>query len=354
MTPRLTRLSFVRLLAAAGLLGAYGLAQAQAQAPKEVTLVGFFGLFQDKYTEAVIKPFEQANPDVRVVYRPVRNSAETLALLRLQRANPTVDLAILDVSVAAGANREGLFAPLDPAKVANLADLHPWARPANNLGAAISRDDLAIIYNTKEVKVPPTSWSDLGRPEFKRRLAFPIADTRGVALLPIFTRMAGQDYKAGIEPGIAALKAIAPNVQTWDPQPDVYTAVRSGQAAIAIGWNGRGQLTHDLSGGEVAVAIPKEGSVGQLNTINLVHGAPQADAAQRFVNYALSPEAQARFATAVFYGPTNAKVKLDPALRERIFGKPEVEQRAIELDWNWIADKYAPWVQRIKREVIGG
>ena len=329
-----------RLIAAASLLGLIG--SAHAQATQDITVVGFFGLFQDKYTEAVIKPFEQANPDVKVNYRPVRNSAETLALLRLQRANPTVDLAILDVSVAAGANKEGLFTALDPRKVGNLADLQAWARPAGNMGAVISRDDLAIIYNTQQVKTPPTSWNDLARPEFRRKLAFPIADTRGVVLLPIFARMAGKDYKDTIDPGIAQLKTIAPNVQTWEPQPDIYTAVRSGQAAIGIGWNGRGQYTHDISNGEVAVAIPKEGSVGQLNTINLVANAPQSDAAQRFVNYALSPEAQARFAAAVFYGPTNSKVKLDPALRTRIFGTPDVEKRAIELDWDWISGQYAP------------
>lgn len=328
-------------------------AQAQ-QARTEVTIAGFFGLFQDKYSEAVIAPFEKAHPDIKISYRPVKNSAETLALLRLQKAKPVVDLAILDVSVAAGANREGLFAPLDDKLVPNLADLYPWARPAKNLGAVISRDDLAIVYNTKLVKTPPTSWADLASPEFKRKLAFPIADTRGVVLLPILTRIAGQDYKQTIEPGIARLKEIAPLVQTWEPQPDIYTAVRSGQSAIGIGWNGRGQYTHDISQGEVAVVIPKEGSVGQLNTLNLVAGTPRTAAAQQFVNYALSPEAQARFAAAVFYGPINTKTQLSPALRQRIYGLPETEQRAIQLDWEWIADRYAPWVQRIKREVIGG
>ena len=41
-----------RLIAAASLLGLIG--SAHAQATQDITVVGFFGLFQDKYTEAVI------------------------------------------------------------------------------------------------------------------------------------------------------------------------------------------------------------------------------------------------------------------------------------------------------------
>ena len=354
ISPRRRALSTLALAAALA-LGAAPCALAQPTAPTaKLTIIGFAGLFQDKYTEQVIAPFQKKYPSISIAYRPVKNSAEATALLRMQKSRPTINLVIMDIMVAATGNREKLFAPLDPRKVGNLADLHPWAKTAGNYGPVISRDDLAIIYNTKLVKQAPNSWMDLAKPEFQRKLAMPVADTRGVALLPILTRMAGGDYKQSIDPGLALLKKIAPLVQTWEPQPDIYTAVRSGQAAIGIGWNGRGQYTHDISNGDVAVVIPKEGSTGQLNTINLVAGAPDADASQLFINYALSPEAQLNFSQSLFYGASNQKTALTPQLRQRIYGGADVEKRSVQLDWSWLSDRYGPWVQRIKREVIGG
>ena len=59
-------------LAAPGLL--------RAAEPTVVTVVGFFGIFEDNYTKAVLQPFMQKNPDVKVVFRPVRGSAEATAI----------------------------------------------------------------------------------------------------------------------------------------------------------------------------------------------------------------------------------------------------------------------------------
>jgi putative spermidine/putrescine transport system substrate-binding protein len=230
----------------------------------------------------------------------------------------------------------------------------PWGRLPENHGAALTTDNLAIVYNTKQLKTAPKSIADLWNPEYRNRLTLPIADTRGVALIPILDRMAGTDYKATIDPAIAKLKTLAPAVQTWDPQPEVYTAIRAGSSAIGVAWNARGQYTKDISQGEVDVAIPSEGTVSQINTINLVGNAPNAQAAQLFINYALSVEAQTKFPESSFYGPTNSKVKLSEAVAKRIYGDAKIQNQVIHLDWAWLSERYAGWVQRIKREVIGG
>ena len=330
-----------------------GTASAQDAATKgTVNIVGFSGVFADNYQKFIINAFKQKYPGIDVTYQQSKNSAETLALLTLQRAEPKIDVALIDVSVAIKAGKEGIFAKLDAAKVPNIADAPAWAHIEGDKAIAFSQDNLAILYNTDAVKEPPTSWNDLTDPKYKGKIAAKLGDTRGVILLPILAKLQGADYKNTIDPGIEKLKEIAPNVSTWEPAPDCYAVVQSGEVDLSICWNGRAQYLHDTQGGKIAVAAPKEGSIGQTNTIGLVEGSKNAEAAQLFVNYALSAEAQATFAEKSFYGPVNTKVTLPDAVAARIYGSKEAQAAQSSLDWNFIAEKYSAWIQRINREVI--
>lgn len=340
------------ILATATALTIGGAAMAQDATTGSVHIVGFSGVFADNYQKFIIEPFKAAHPGIEVTYEQSKNSAETLALLTLQKADPTVDVALIDVAVAIKGNDEGLFAPLDPAVVTNLADTPDWARIGGDRTIAFSQDNLTILYNTETVSEPPTSWTDLKDPKYQGRIAARLADTRGVILIPILDKIAGTDYKESIDPAIAAINEFAPNVLTWDPAPDCYAVVQSGEVDLSICWNGRAQYLHDTQGGIIGIAAPKEGSIGQTNTINLVEGSKNAEAAQLFINYALSAEAQATFAEKSFYGPVNSKVTLTDEVAARIYGSKEAQAAQSTLDWPYIATVYSDWIQRINREVI--
>lgn len=324
----------------------------RAAEPTTVTVVGFFGIFEDNYTKAVLQPFMQKNPDIKVVFRPVRGSAEATAMLRTQKAKPQVDAVIMDLAIAAQNSREGVFAQLDPAQVPNLADIPAWGRPANNMGAALTQDVLVLLTAPKRLKKQPASWLDLADPAYAGRAGMPIGDVRGTVLLALLNRIAGVDYKQSVDAGIATMKKIAANVQTYEPQPDIYTSIRSGVVDIGIGWNARGQLNQDQANGDFAAVVPVEGTAPQVNTINLVANAPAGAAAQKFIDYALGVEAQKAFAEALFYGPTNSKANLDSALATRIFGTAETRAKQMELDWDWFSRNNNTLLQRIRREVI--
>jgi putative spermidine/putrescine transport system substrate-binding protein len=319
-----------------------------------VKVIGFSGVFADNYQKFIIAPFEAKYPGIKVSFQQSKNSADTMALLTLQRGSPSVDVALIDVAVAISADKQGLFAPLDPKIVTNLSQMPDWARIEGDRTVAFSQDNLSILYNTDTVKTPPESWLDLTDAKYKGRIAAPLGDTRGVILIPILDKIAGAEYKQTVDPAFATLKKIAPNVQTWNPAPDCYQVVQSGQVDLSICWNGRAQYLHDTQGGKIGIALPKEGSIGQTNTINLVAGSQNAQAAQLFINYALSAEAQATFAEKSFYGPVNTTVQLSGPVAARIYGSKEAQSKQMSLDWPWIADHYNPWVQRIKRDVIAG
>lgn len=353
MTTSATRLLSSLLAASAVTLTLAASASAQDSAVAgTVNIVGFSGTFADNYEKFIIEPFRAHYPNIVVNYQQSRNSAETLALLTLQKDNPLVDVALVDVAVAIRGNDEGLFAPLDTQIVGSLADYPDWARIDGDRSIAFSQDNLTILYNTQTVSEPPTSWEDLKDPRYAGRIAARLADTRGVILIPILASMAGVDYKDTIDPAIAFMNEFAPNVLTWDPAPDCYAVVQSGEVDLSICWNGRAQFLHDTQDGVIGIAAPREGSIGQTNTINLVAGSANAEASQLFINYALSVEAQATFAEKSFYGPVNTEVELSEAVAQRIYGSPEAQAAQMTLDWPWIAGVYADWVQRINRDVI--
>lgn len=317
----------------------------------EVTLFAYSGIFQENYEKAVVEPFMEENPNITVNYQPGEDSAQMLAQLRAQRNRQAYDVAIMDVSVAATGNKEGIFGKPDPNIVTSLEDLSPEARTPNGFGPSVTFDNLSLIYNTDRIKEAPTSWEALWNREYENEvLVTAPPDIQGLAFTVITDEMEGANYKKTIDPAIAQLEELAPLVLTWEPNPDQYTVVTSGDAAIAVGWNARSQLYADQSGGKMAVALPEEGSVFQKNTINLVKGSDSSEAAQKFINYALSPEAQRRFAETMYYAPVNEKVELPEEVLERTAASEDY--KSIPVDWNYVAGVQDEWLERWRQEVI--
>ena len=310
---------------------------AQAQAQQTVTLMAYTGLFQDRYTAAVVEPFMKANPGIKINYVTAPNSAQMLGTLRAQKVAPQVDVAIMDVSVAKAGTDEGIFDALDEKAVPSLAELYPNAKIPGVAGVAVTFDNLVLIYNTDAYPTAPTSLKALADKSAQGKVVIPgIPDIQGISLLAILDKVNGGPGVTGrFEKGIVAMADIAPNVQTWEPKPEVYVPVVNGQATIGVGWNARAQVNTDTSGGKMKAVLPSEGTVFQINVINLVKGGPQNAAAQKFIDYALSKTAQKAFTEAMFYAPTNAKAEIAPSAIDRTAVK--FMDKVVPVDWLEVA-----------------
>lgn len=344
----------VRMASVIGLTMVLGIGLAQkASVSGEINLMAYAGIFQDNYIEAVVKPFMQRYPDVKVNYIAAQNSAAMLAQLRAQKGNPQVDIAIMDISVAKTGTSEDLFAELDPRIVTNLKDLYPEALTPGVYGPAVTFDHLALIYNPDLVKPAPTSWLDLWNVKYKGQVVVPAPpDIQGLALTILINKIMGADYKKTIDPAVAKLKELASLVQTYEPKPDQYTLVINGTASMAVSWNARSQLYSDLSKGKLRVVLPKEGTVFQINTINLVKGSKNNEAAQLFINYALSPVAQKAFTERMFYAPVNKKALIGTQALLRTAAAPKYREKVVPVDWFYIATVRDQWLERWRREII--
>lgn len=343
-------------LLATSAVGLFALVTAAQAQDATVTIAAYSGIFQDNYETAVIEPFMAANPDIEVSYYPMSNSAEMLGTLRAQKGSPQVDVVIMDVSVAKAATDEGLYAPLDRDSVPNIADVYPEGLVEGVNGAAVTFDNLVLLYNTGEIETPPTSWRALWDEAYDGMVVIPAApDIQGTSLTVIANRMAGgPPYTESVEPGIALLGELAPRVQTWAPTPDPYLPIMNGSATVGIGWNARAQNYADQSEGSMGVALPEEGSVFQINTISVVEGSANAEAARRFMDYTLSPQAQKAFTETMFYAPSNQKAAdiISPEALDRTAATPERRERMIPIDWLEIAKIRNDITEQWRRQII--
>lgn len=319
-----------------------------------VTLAAWGGVFRDKYQGAVIEPFQKANPDIRIEYFQVNNSAQNLGTIRGQKAAPQIDVSMLDVVVAKGGTDEQLFKPVTAAQIPAISELYPQAIIPGVAGPAITFDSLECVYARDRAPRKPTSWADLADPAFVRQVAVGgVPNIEAITLLMLLSGQKGtiSDYTAATEAGFKVMEKVAPNVLTWDPRPDAAAFVLGGAASVGIIWNARAQSYVDQSGGTLAVADMSEGSTMQINTINLVNGAPQEQAALQFMNYALGPEAQKTFTEAMFYAPTNSRTQVRPDALARTIAAPDKMARALTIDWLKIAEIRDSITQQWRRKI---
>ncbi|WP_439492094.1 extracellular solute-binding protein [Bosea sp. (in: a-proteobacteria)] len=320
----------------------------------QITLMSYSGIFQDNYTKAVVEPFLAANPGVKVNYAPGGTSAQMVGSVRAQKADPQIDVVIMDVTTSSIGNIEGLFEKLTPAEFPVLEELAPEARAAGGeFGPAVTFDHLVLVYDTQNLKPPITRLADLWRPDLKGQLALSAPpNIQGLALTAMVEKMEGGDHRKSIDAAMRKLKELAPSVNTFEPNPDGYSLILNGVVKVATGWNARSQLYGDQSNGRIGTLLPPEGSVFQINTINLTAGSKNRAVAAAFVKHALSQQAQKAFTERMFYAPTNAKAQIDPKAVARTAAAPESRASMIPVDWNDILKVRDQWNNRWRREVI--
>jgi putative spermidine/putrescine transport system substrate-binding protein len=320
----------------------------------QITLMSYSGIFQDNYTKAVVEPFLAANPGVKVNYAPGGTSAQMVGSVRAQKADPQIDVVIMDVTTSSIGNIEGLFEKLTPAEFPVLEELAPEARAAGGeFGPAVTFDHLVLVYDTQNLKPPITKLADLWRPDLKGQLALSAPpNIQGLALTAMVEKMEGGDHRKSIDAAMRKLKELAPSVNTFEPNPDGYSLILNGVVKVATGWNARSQLYGDQSNGRIGTLLPPEGSVFQINTINLTAGSKNRAVAAAFVKHALSQPAQKAFTERMFYAPTNAKAQIDPKAVARTAAAPESRASMIPVDWNDILKVRDQWNNRWRREVI--
>jgi iron(III) transport system substrate-binding protein len=250
-------------------------------------------------SEALIKPaieaFEQANPGVEVVLLTGRDGELSAKMLE-ERANPQADVFINTDSLSiAGLGAQGLFAPNDSSAVAQVPAEY---RADDGSWVGLTLRARVIMYNTNLVTAEeaPKSVFELTDPKWKGQVG--AADSTNGS---IQGHIAAMVHLQGEEKTSEFVKGLVDNdTQFFGGHTDVRKAVGAGELKLGFVNHYYYQLSK-AEGAPVGVVYPDQGE-GQMGVVvnstnaGILKGAKHPEAAQKFVDYLLTPDGQKVFA----------------------------------------------------------
>ncbi len=248
-----------------------------------------------------------------------KGSGEALAQLNAERANPKTDIwfgGTGDPHLQAA--EQGLTLEY---KSAQLKDLHPWAQKQATdsqyrtvgvylgpLGFGFNKELLA-----KKKAQPPAAWADLLKPEFKGEVQMANPASSGTA----YTMIATLVQLMGEEKAFDYMKKLHGNISTYTRSGTApVKAAARGETMVSISFV-HDVTTEGVNGFPVGSATPSEGTGAEIGSMSIVKNGPNTEAAKKFYEWALTPNAQ-QFGIAAkqFQLPSNTKVPKDARMTD--------------------------------------
>lgn len=319
-----------------------------ASAQTELTVIVYGGSFEEGWRKAVIEPFEAANPDIKVNIA-TGLTLQNVALMRAQKDDVQVDVMMMDEIGAAQANAEGLYHPLDPAKIPNIGKLYPQFRIEGDPYTKFMFVSQALVYNKEHVKEEPTSWKALWDPAYAGRVAVPdITTSHGAFFLLTAADMTGGGLE-NVDPGFELIKELKPSIVTFYTQhAQLAQMFTQGDVWITSWTTDRSQPMID-NGAPLGWVIPEESAYIIDSTIGIAKGTKNLEAAEKYIDFVLSSEAQEANARHTYLGPVNSEVELPPEVAEKL--PVAMLDRLKTADWDYVTTVRPDWTRRWTREI---
>ena len=229
----------------------------------------------------------------------MKGSSVAMAAIEKERDHPIADVAYYSGAIGYQAAQKGLHAPYKPA---NWNKIAATLKDPNGLWFTVHTAAIAIVVNTKALagKPIPRRWSDLLKPVYKNMIAYDDPTWGGTSYTFVYginALMGGS--RTNFKPGLDYLKKLDANVLNY-PRESVYNSVLSGEVPIWINADGNGYKMKFEDHGPVEVIIPREGSFSMPLVMGLVKGAPHEGEAKKYLDWLLTPAAQAEMARGYF------------------------------------------------------
>jgi spermidine/putrescine transport system substrate-binding protein len=230
----------------------------------------------------------------------------------------------------------GLAETLDHARLPNLANLYPEATelahdPGNAFSVPYAWGTTGLCYRTDLVSEAPDSWNDLLQPseDLVGRTTMLATDRwlLGAALLARGYSVNETD-PARLEEVKADLVAAKETLLAYD-DTTFYAKLVSGEASLVQAWDG--WCNYGIAeNAEIAYVVPSEGSDLWVDTMVIMAGSENKDAAYAFVDWMLDEGNHRWAAENILYKVPNAPAMegLDPALVAQF---PNMGQTPAEL-----------------------
>jgi iron(III) transport system substrate-binding protein len=284
--------------------------------------------------QPVLDAFKAQNPGVEILLKAGSNSELANALIE-EQANPQADVFITtELFTVQSLAQQGVFQAYRPAGADQL--LAEFIGPGDNW-VGLTRRARVIMYNTDLVSEEdlPKSIFDLTDPKWKGKIAA-AGSTNG----SMQAQVAAMRQLLGDEETEAWLQGLLDNdVTFFGGHTDVRKAVGAGEFALGL-VNHYYYHLQAAEGSKVGIIFPDQGTdqVGLITNATaaaVVKGAPNAPAAQAFLDFLVSQEGQKLFAEQNYEYPLLPGVTLRAGvspLGDFRLADVDVAQAAVETD----------------------
>jgi spermidine/putrescine-binding protein len=226
--------------------------------------------------------------------RPTLFSDNADAYLKIKRTGSQFDIVSGDALWVPKYHKDGLTESFDLASLPVSKQLYSiarsfpfWKDGSNYMGYPFSWSTVQIYYNPKYVTTVPDSWHALLDAKYAGKISLENIPTDVMAIAARATG-AKQPYSmtaAEISSAKAFLKSFKPNVLKLASQNnEVVRALADGSAWIGITNLGTDDRVKDAGGPVVKPAYPKEGTIGFIDSEQIVKASKNKAVFEKFIN----------------------------------------------------------------------
>lgn len=355
MSPSSTRRTLA--LSAGAVVGALALAGCSGGSGSDddtqTLVVSTFPFGVEQFQEAVVDPFTEAT-GIEVEIETGSNSDRLSQLQLAGGDDPGIDVMLISDYYAALGQEDDLFQQVDPANVETLGEIADFAKEDTYLGPAYSYQLNGTLYSTDAVSAEEAAdWSLYGDPAYAGKVALPdISVTAGQLMISGVAATEGSG-PYDIDAALSTLAGWAPGIlQFYSSSTEVTNLLTQGEIVAADSLSG---FATDLvaSGEPIAWTPPATGRYMATNRAMIPTGAANLDAAEQFIDYLLSVEAQTSSAEIVGDLPVNLGAQVPDSITA-VVGDIAADPTAAgysTLDPTELVPTRSEWVDRFAREV---
>jgi putative spermidine/putrescine transport system substrate-binding protein len=322
---------------------------------RTLSIATWGGDFESAQSEAFFRPFE-AQTGVQI---QTKNADIARMIDQVDTQSVSWDLMTVEMGRVLSLAREGYLTPIDY-RIVDSTPLIPEFALQHGVGMACY--STVLVYSPALVDRPDT-WADfwdVGEPAEDgtflpaqvRTLPHTAVGTLEFALLADGVSV-NDLYPLDVDRAFAKLGEIYDNVAIWyeDGKLPIEMTI-AGQAGMAAGWNVR----VDQFAAEDPIDMVWEGGMIAGDAWVIPSGAPNADVAIDFINFATRAIPGANFSRLVPYGPVNLASfdLIRPDRHPLLPTSPENLDVQFIQNWNWWSDNLDDVQARFNQWIIDG
>jgi iron(III) transport system substrate-binding protein len=302
----------------------------------------------ESVVEKVVGMFNEKYPDVQVEHLTM-GVQQILERVRGEKANPQADFwwggTQSAMMVAAD---EDLLLPFKPSFDDAVAD--EYKDPEGRwYGEMLLPEVIMINSDVLTKETGPQDWDDLLKPEWEDKIVI-----RGVlasgTMRTIYSSMIYRQGADDPDKGYEWLKGLDKNTKDYAQDPtNLYLKLVRQEGTVSL-WNLQDILLQSkLNNQPFEYIYPKSGAPILVDAVGIVNNAKNEANAKLFYEFLFDPEVRAELAEELYQIPTRS----DIAKEDMPDWFQELDLKALDIDWEVMADKEAEWMEHWDSNIKG-